>query len=80
MRVRIVCNFNTFRFGDVRRLEIEPKRVRLETSNEQVTELPFDHAYGLAAVVVFEERSTHEPHAWGDHQGLARSHGAEGLA
>ena len=36
--------------------------------------------YGMWAVVVFEERSTHEPHAWGDHQGLARSHGAEGLA
>jgi len=63
MRVRVVCNFKTFRFEDVRRLEIEPKRVRLETAEGQVTELPFDYAYGLAVVVVFEDRRVHGPHA-----------------
>jgi len=64
MKVRVVCNFQTFRFGDVRRLEIEPKRVRLETAEGQVTELPFDYAYGLATVVVFEEimRRAYGPH------------------
>jgi len=63
MRVRVVCNFETSRFEDVRRLEIEPKRVRIETAEGQVTELPFDYAYGLAAVVVFEDRRVHGPHA-----------------
>jgi len=60
----VVCNFETSRFEDVRRLEIEPKRVRLETAEGQVTELPFDYAYGLAAVVVFEEimRRAYGPH------------------
>jgi len=63
MKVRVVCNFQTFRFEDVRRLGIEPKRVRIETADGQVTELPFDHAYGLAVVVVFEDRRVHGSHA-----------------
>jgi len=64
MKVRVVCNFQTFRFEDVLRLGIEPKRVRIETADGQVTELPFDHAYGLATVVVFEEimRRAYGPH------------------
>jgi len=55
MKVRVVCNFKTFKHENVQRVEIQPKRVRLETAEGQVTELPFDYAYGLAAVVVFEE-------------------------
>ena len=62
MRVRLVCNFKTFKYENVQRVEIQPKRVRLEAADGQVAELPFDYAYGLAAVVVFEDRRVHEPH------------------
>ena len=63
MKVRVVCNFRTFKFENVLRLGIEPKRVRIETADGQVSELTFDHAYGLAAVVVFEDRRVHGSHA-----------------
>jgi hypothetical protein len=62
MKVRVSWSLKTFKFGGVRRLEIEPKRVRLEMADGQVTELPFDHAYGLATVVVFEDGRIYEPH------------------
>jgi len=62
MKVRLVCSFKTFKFTNVLRFEVQPKHVRLETADGRVTELPFDHAYGLTAVVVFDERRTCGPH------------------